>query len=71
MTRHDNDSGKTPLHVPCESGELEIVKFLLDNYIDVNVTDDSGQTPLHLACESGEFEIVKFLLDNFKKIDIL
>jgi len=41
--------GNTALHIACHRGYLDIVKHLLDNGADKNVTDNDGDTPLHYA----------------------
>jgi WD40 repeat protein len=38
---------RTPLHVACETGRLEIARLLLDHNADVNARDDESETPLN------------------------
>lgn len=64
----------TPLHVACEYGNLEVVKFLCENVANnVNKILESTsyhnrywktKTPLHLACEFGCVEIVNYFLSK-------
>ena len=37
------------MHLAVESGDKEIVKFLLEHHADVKVRDASGRTPLQYA----------------------
>ncbi len=38
-----------PIHAACESGNIELVRNLLDQGCDLNTKNKSGYTPLHLA----------------------
>jgi hypothetical protein len=54
---------KTALHIACEFGQLEIVKFLIASGVySVNAVDDAGMTPLHLSVERDHVPVVEFLL---------
>ena len=51
------------LHDACESGKLNIVKFLVvECHYDPKVQDRGGTTPLHCACAAGSVDIVRFLI---------
>ena len=55
---------ETPLHSAVRFRNIEAVRLLLDQGIDIHVKDDNDATPLHLAC--GDYtstEIVALLLD--------
>lgn len=43
---HIPENGFTPLHFACESGSLEIVKFLVDHKADVFAKDNKGIYPI-------------------------
>ena len=49
-----NKSGKNALHIAlgAEKPDVHIVKFLLDNGLDMNAKDSCSQTPLHCFCIS-------------------
>lgn len=50
-------------------GNLEKVKKLIDEGIDLNAYDDEGYTPLAMACVQSEAAIVRLLLDSGATID--
>lgn len=47
----------------------QIVKLLIDNNADVDLSDETGQTPLWLASLYGNVEIVKMLIAKGAKVD--
>ncbi|MBY0548368.1 MAG: ankyrin repeat domain-containing protein [Candidatus Obscuribacterales bacterium] len=54
---------KTPLHRACESGNLSMVKLLVENKADLNMKGTVVQwSPLHFAAWSGIPEVVEYLL---------
>ncbi|CAL1172903.1 unnamed protein product [Cladocopium goreaui] len=55
-------SGRNPMHVAAKSGNLPMVKFLLEGWSSLATTeDDLGLLPLHLAAASGHLEVAEFL----------
>jgi ankyrin repeat protein len=57
------DEGWTSLHFAVQSGDLEMVQFLIDNGADMEVTN-VRDTPLMMAVRLGKAEVVKKLLAN-------
>lgn len=55
----------------CEYGYFEIVRFLLNYGVNVNICDEDGFSLLYFVCEEGYFEIVELLLDKRVNIDIV
>ena len=57
-----------PLMIACTFGDVEIVKYLITNGVNVNVKGSSKVvpqvTPLHLAARSGHVEIAKVLINS-------
>jgi ankyrin repeat protein len=41
--------GRSLLHFSGESGNTEVVKYLLNEKLGVDLQSDDGRTPLHLA----------------------
>ncbi|XP_020290493.1 ankyrin-1-like isoform X2 [Pseudomyrmex gracilis] len=54
----------TPLHFAVISGDIEIVKMLLDRHADVNATNWYGTTPLHYAIQHEKMEIAELLFNH-------
>ncbi|MBD0392252.1 ankyrin repeat domain-containing protein [Wolbachia endosymbiont of Pentalonia nigronervosa] len=54
----------TALHYAAEEGCFKIVKFLIDEGINVNIINGYGSTALHNAAYQGDVEIIKFLLEK-------
>lgn len=59
-----NSRQETLIHKACSSGNLDIVKHLVENKADVNLQDRSGWTPLHCAASCGYFKICEYLVEN-------
>ena len=60
------NTGKIPLTVACQSGHLNIVKYLLSltkNITLIPPTSD-GLTTLHISCRQGQTEITKCLIEH-------
>ena len=49
LTYSDQD-GNTALHIACRSGNLQLVKLLLEAKHDVGCKNKADDTPLHVAC---------------------
>lgn len=56
--------GWTALMLACKKGNIDVVKLLLENNAQTDVSDDAmkGFSPLMLASDSGYVEIVKLLI---------
>ncbi|MGJ3704946.1 ankyrin repeat domain-containing protein [Variovorax sp. AFSI2.2] len=57
-----NKTGWAPLHYAASSGQLTIMKVLLDNYAFIDAQSPNGTTPLMMAAMYGSTEAVKLLL---------
>jgi ankyrin repeat protein len=64
-------NGKTALHIATESGNLGLVKLLINFEADVNIRDFKGQTPLIKAAQRGHSNIIRFLLESHANQNIL
>ena len=62
---------RTPLHLSCIRGHLEMAQLLVRSGADYNVQDFEGNTPLHLAVEQGYFNLVVWILTKNPDITLL
>ena len=66
--------GLTPLHIACEYGNYEMVKFLISHSANLQATTNDENhclTPLHYATMYNHLNIVEFLIQNKVDFDIL
>ena len=65
-----DNSGRTILHSACYSGNLILVKHLVDNYSALlTIKDERGITPLHAAAMSDSVDLVDYLIS--RQCDVL
>lgn len=57
-----HSADKRALHAAAESGNLDIVRVLLQAKAYINSETRHGRTPLWLAASNGHFEVVDFLI---------
>jgi len=57
-------SNKSALFLAVKSGNIHVVKFLIQNGANVNLRDENGENALWEACASGHLQIVKYLIEN-------
>lgn len=56
--------GRNPLYWAIEKENVELLKILIDNGVDVTLTMENFQrTPLHFASDGHSVEIIKLILD--------
>lgn len=58
-----NRAGHTGLYLASRFGHYQIVKFLVDKGVDINVSCGTYGSPLQAACFAGHFEIARLLLE--------
>eukprot|EP00833_Pecoramyces_ruminatium_P003156 jgi/Orpsp1_1/1177188/evm.model.c7180000060509.1 len=59
-----SNSGFYLLHVATRYAQEDVVKFLLNHNVNVNVYDKFGRTPFYYACQYHQEQIVKDLLSS-------
>lgn len=62
---------KTLLLLASIEGDIDTVKLLLEDNIDMFITNASGETPLQLAIKYGHTEIVTLFFEYIKKVNRL
>lgn len=53
----------TPLHAAAASGQISVVRLLLEYGVEVDAVNIHGNTPLHIACLNGQDVVVSKLLE--------
>ena len=57
--------GRTPLFCAAQRGNLETVKFLVEELdADAEATDGRLATPLHIAAHNGHLAVVQYLVET-------
>jgi ankyrin repeat protein len=59
-----NQFGDLPIHLAVANGHQNIVHWMLDNGVPVDIRNRLGATPLHSAAQNNRLEIARFLLDR-------
>lgn len=62
--------GVTALHEAAQKGNIEIVRYLLQNSADINSKNHNGLSPLHIAAYCGENNIVDTLIAAGAEVNI-
>uniref|UniRef100_A0AAY4BB58 Ankyrin repeat domain 6b n=1 Tax=Denticeps clupeoides TaxID=299321 RepID=A0AAY4BB58_9TELE len=61
--------GRTPLHLACYKGHIEVVKILLKAGCDLDIQDDGDQTALHRAAMVGNGDVIAALVQEGCALD--
>ena len=63
--------GWTPLHIACATGNIEIVKYMLqDQRVDVNQPNNNNVTPIWIASDNNYTQVVQAILQSGRYIDL-
>lgn len=68
-----NKFGESVVHVACRRGNLDVLRFLVDNGGDLTACDDLGRFPLHEVCWAAQprFDIVRVFLEEERRANSL
>ncbi|RLA71506.1 MAG: hypothetical protein DRG30_08490, partial [Epsilonproteobacteria bacterium] len=70
ITMVDAD-GASALHHACRyNGSVDVVQFLLDQNLDINIETKKGQTPLWVSAEFDNLPIAKYLIEYGANINV-
>jgi ankyrin repeat protein len=59
-----NQFGDLPIHLAAAFGHVNIVHWMLDNGVPVDIRNRMGATPLHSAAHNNRLEVARLLLDG-------
>ena len=65
----DPVTGLTPLIWAAKSGNLELVKWLVEKKVDVNKVENHSLSALHVASLMGHIPVMEYLLQQGMEID--
>ena len=67
--KYKNSQGCTSLHYASTAGQLELVRYFInEQHCDPMTTDNKGQTPLHYSCHYGNLNIARYLINHPNRI---
>ncbi len=66
----NNEEINKTLIIATDNNDFEIIQFLLDNGLDINVYDESFGNPLIFATEKKHLKMLEFLLNKGANINI-
>jgi hypothetical protein len=69
-SRDKGFDGITPLHAAVETGNFEIIQYLLNNRAKVNIRDHKKRTPLMMMDEDASTETIDLLIRYGVKVDL-
>ena len=58
------------IHEAAWTGNIKLIKQLIDSDIDVNVKRNRGETPLHIAARFSRYEVAKLLISNGADVNL-
>ena len=65
------DNGKTSLMQAAYSGNLELVKWLVHQKVEVNKVDKDGESALHVTAHRGHIPVMEYMLHLGANTDIV
>ncbi|ORX49588.1 ankyrin, partial [Piromyces finnis] len=61
QNKNRDDKGNTLLHIACQRGDKDMVKYLIDNGANIFIQNNNNDTPMTLAKKNGDKNIVNLL----------
>ncbi|KAJ8973366.1 hypothetical protein NQ317_018843 [Molorchus minor] len=71
IPNYSNEKGQNLLIIASILGDCDVVEFLLENNVDVNVSDYWGCTPLHYAASRGYQDILLLLVNSGANVNAI
>lgn len=66
---HQDIHGRTPLHLSCTQGHIEIVQLFLAHGADIETVDGTGCTPVIIAAQLNHTLLTLYLIDLGANVD--
>lgn len=63
------EGNNTPLHIAAATGQLEVVRILLDYNLDIDAQNSRDASPLHLAIENHHPDVAALLVNHGASLD--
>ena len=60
----------TPLFLAAASGQLDVLRSLIENGADINASTTDNCTPLMIAIEKGNINVATFLIEHGANVDL-
>jgi len=61
---HTDYRGRSAIHIAVINGHLEIVRFLVQQYVNLDLIDNSGRSALYYACKYKRGDIAELLIEK-------
>ena len=66
------DDFNTALHLACQCGNVDVIRWLVDCGLDLNVENKKKQTPMMVAVASRSYEAIRFIVrSKFSILDFV
>lgn len=65
-----DDEGNTPMLFATKNNNLEFIKLLTTNGVDINVPDKTGFTPLMYAIKYSDRRVISYLINNGSNLEV-
>jgi len=65
-----DEKKKSLLHYAVLGSAMDVIRYLLDSDINVNMSDVHGETPIFDCARKGKLEIAKLLITRFASVNI-
>ena len=59
-----DESGQTMLHAATKTGQIQVMRYLIDSGINIDATDSDGNTALHIAVINAQIEALCLLIES-------
>lgn len=64
-----DEDGRTPAHIACAAGFVEVLRALIDAPADLDLRDDFGSAPVHVAALHGHADCLRLVLETGVDVD--